>query len=102
MIKQQTVRGEPIKVGGREIIPEARLTWMMQRHATFGLQDSSGYGGAIVTIQPTAVIEQGAGRTRRISIHNQTDQLLWGLLVGALALPLLMELAVRLAKPKST
>lgn len=101
MIKQHTVRGEPIKIGNREIIPEAKLTWMMHRRATFGLQDSSGYGWAIVTIQPTAVVEQGPERARRIPIHNQTGQLLWGLLVGALALPFLMEWAVRLARPKN-
>ncbi len=100
MIKTQLVQGEPIQAGNREIIPQARLTWMARRSAAFGAQTSSGYGWAAVRLQPIAVIERQSGRARRIPIHDQTWQLLRGLLAGALAVPFLMELAVRLVRPK--
>ncbi len=100
MLKQRLVRGEPIQLGDREIVPEARWTWVMTRRATFGRQHQSARGWMAVHVQPTAVIEHNPTHTRRIPIHNRTHQLLWGFIAGALALPFLMELAVRLARPK--
>lgn len=100
MIKQRLLHGAPIRAGEREIIAEARLTWIARRRATFGAQASQAYGGMVVHLQPIAVIERGPERTRRIPVYDQTRQLLGGLLAGALAVPFLMELAVRLARPK--
>ncbi len=102
MIKHIVLRGEPIRLGEREIVPEARLTWQIQRRATFGTDASLGYGWGWARVQPTALIEQGPKRTRRTLIHDQTKQLLWGLLAGALAVPLLMQVAVRLARSHKT
>ncbi|MBN1889927.1 MAG: hypothetical protein JW850_18170 [Thermoflexales bacterium] len=101
MIKINTciLRGEPIKVGERELIPEARLSWRLQRRATFGSEGNLAYGWAVVRLAPTALIEQHHGRTRRIPVRNQTHSLLLGLVAGALLLPFLMEWVIRLARP---
>lgn len=101
MIKHKLLYGEPIRVGDKQTIPEARLTGLMSRRAVFGMQNEAAANGwALVRIQPTALIEHDRRRTRRIPIYDRTMQLLGGLLLGALAVPLLMELAVRLARPK--
>lgn len=102
MIRHKVLRGEPIRIGEREIIQEARLTWLVRRRATFGADNSSGYGWGWARMQPTVLIEQGPERTRRVLIRDQTWQLLLGLLAGALAVPLLMEVAVRLARSYKT
>lgn len=101
MIKHKLLYGEPIRVGDRQIIPQARLTWLTSRRAVFGMQNKAAANGwALIRIQPTGLIEQDRRCTRRIPIYDRTAQLLWGLLMGALAIPLLMELAVWLARPK--
>lgn len=97
--RQQILRGEPIKVGERELIPEARLSWLVQRRATFGLDSGLAYSWVVARLTPTALIEQRHGRTRRIPVRNRTHTLLLGLAAGALLLPFLMEWAIRLAKP---
>jgi hypothetical protein len=98
--KRRILRGEPIKVGDREIVPEVELTWVAQRRATFGLKGSEGDAWAMVRMEPVGLVERSSLRTRRIPIHDQTWSLLWGLLAGALAVPLLTEWAARLARPR--
>jgi hypothetical protein len=99
-VKQHILRGEPIKLGEREIVPEARLDWLVQRRATFGLDSNLAYAWTVARLTPTVVIERTPGRIRRIPIRNRTHSLLLGLAAGALLLPFLMEWVIHLARPK--
>jgi hypothetical protein len=97
LIHHRITQGEPLRVGQREIVPEARVTWWMRRRATIRLDGASGWGGGRVSLQPTALIERGPGGERRIPIRDETARLLIGVAVGALFVYFLAEIAARLA-----
>jgi hypothetical protein len=86
----QVVEGEPIQVGFRQFIPVVKMRSAFRRRVTFGTNRAQGGGGGVVWMQPVAVIEQRTdGSQQRISIVDQRAAAVQGLLMGALALPLL-------------
>jgi len=97
LIQRRIVQGEPIRVGQREIIPEAQVTSWLQRRATIGTHSSSGWGLGMVSIRPQALVERGPMGTRRIPIRDETMRMLAGLAAGAVFVWFLAEVAVRLA-----
>jgi len=97
LIQRRTIRGEPIRVGQREVVPEAQVTWWLQRRATVGLHRSSGWGLGRVSIRPQALVERGPMGMRRIPIRDETTRMLLGLAAGAVFVWFLAEVAVRLA-----
>lgn len=81
-LRVQTVAGEPITIGEREIVPVARSVYL-----------AIGYRGGPLAAGwvwnwPVAVLETWRGRTRRIAIPNLTRRITWGLLASGLALAL--------------
>jgi len=100
LIHRRTIQGEPVRVGEREIIPEARVTWWMRRRSVIGMNSIGGWGAGLVDVRPTAVIERGPGYTRRIPIRDETNRLLLGLLAGAVFVLFLAQVAERLATPQ--
>ena len=97
VIQRRTIRGEPIRVGQREVIPEAQVISWLQRRATIGTHRSSGWGLGRVSIRPRALVECGPMGTRRIPIRDETMRMLAGLAAGAVFVWFLAEVAVRLA-----
>jgi hypothetical protein len=100
MIHRRILQGEPIRVGQREIVPEAQVTWLMRRSGTVEMNGTSGRGGGWVSIKPKALIERGPGFTRSIPIRDETSRLLLGLAAGAVFVLFLAQIAERLAIPK--
>jgi hypothetical protein len=100
VIHHRILQGEPIRVGSREIIPEAQVTWWMRRSGTVGMDRLSGWGTGWVNIKPQALIERGPGFTRRIPIRDETARMLLGLAAGAVFVMFLAQIAARLAMPK--
>ena len=97
LIQHRIVQGEPIRMGQKEVVPEAQVTWCLQRRATIGTDHSVGWGAGMVSIQPTALVERGPMGTRRIPIRDETMRMLAGLAAGAVFVWFLAEVAVRLA-----
>lgn len=97
LIQRRIIQGEPVRVGQKEIVPEARVTWWLKRNATIGMEGAWGWGGGWVNVQPTAVIERGPAGERRIPIHDETVRLLIGLAAGAVFVFFLAQVAARLA-----
>lgn len=97
LIQHRIIRGEPIRVGQREVMPEAQVTSWLQRRATIGMHHSSGWGVGRVSIRPQALVERGPMGTRRIPIRDETTRMLLGLAAGAVFVWFLAEVAVRLA-----
>jgi hypothetical protein len=93
----QLIEGAPLKVGQREYIPQVLARSIIRRRVTFGTQASYGRGGALVWLQPLAVIERRPdGSQQRIVIPDETNQALKMMFLGALALPVLYVLVVTL------
>ncbi len=93
-IRVETVRGEPLAIGEKEITPIARVFSFMRRSGTIK-KGVSGGGGSFVLIKPVAVLETTSRGTRRIPVHDLTAITLIGLLIAGLALPLLFWLVNR-------
>lgn len=89
----QLIEGAPLKVGQREYVPQVLARSIIRRRVTFGTQASFGRGGALVWLQPLAVIERRPdGSQQRIIIHSEADQAIKMMFLGALALPVLYAL----------
>ena len=99
-IHHRIVQGDPIRVGQKEIVPEAQVTWWLRRRAVIRMDGASGWGAGAVSIRPTALIERGPSGAGRIPIRDETARLLIGLAAGAVFIWFLAEIAVRLAKPR--
>jgi len=97
-VVSKVVEGEPIRVGGRELVPVVRMTTRMQRRALVGTERVSGRGWGAVRLRPIAILERSEEGERRIPIRNKTAQALSGFLLAAFIIPLLLAVAVRLAR----
>lgn len=91
-------RGEPWRVGEREIVPEARV-WSFHL-AQMGLNEQGASGGGLhwSWSHPTAMIERVNGAERRIPVHDVNRQLEAALVIAAIVLPLLLITFTRWAR----
>lgn len=94
----EVLEGKPIHVGGRELVPVVRMETEVRRRAFVGADGLAGQGMGFVRLRPLAILERGGAGERRIPILDRTAQLLSGLLLAAFIVPLLLVLAVRLAR----
>ncbi len=94
----ETVEGNPVRVGERELVPLVRVTTYARRHAFIGSDRLAGRGGGFVHLKPIAILERDAASERRIPIHDKTARALGVLLLAALLIPLWLALAVHLAR----
>jgi hypothetical protein len=92
------VEGQPIRVGARELVPIVRVTARGQRRAHVGNDELAGLGWGFVRLRPVAILERGASGERHIPIRDRTVQGLSGFLLAAFVIPLLLGVAVRLAR----
>jgi uncharacterized spore protein YtfJ len=99
-LSNETVQGDPILVGEREIIPIVQVTAYAHRRALVGDRQLSGQGGGFVRLKPVAIIERGPAGERRIPIRDETVQLLGAFLLTALIVPLILMLAVQLMRKR--
>ena len=89
-LRIKTVRGEPYCIGGRELMPEARIISFGKARGTVGARQVSGRGGGFVWIQPLAVIEVTPTGERRIPIQAGTVAAMRGMLTVTIAMTLLL------------
>ena len=88
--KTEIIKGDPIQVGERQLIPVVKMRSLIRRQVTFGTESSNGGGGGVVWLQPVAVIErQDDGPDLRVPISAETGTAIKGMLIGALSLPAL-------------
>ena len=97
LMHRRIVQGSLIRVGHKEVVPEAEISWWIHQRATIGLSHASGLGVGVVRIRPRALVERGPGGGGRISIHDETARMLIGLAAGAVLIWFLAEIAIRLA-----
>jgi hypothetical protein len=90
--------GEPIHVGGHELVPVVRVTTHSRRRAFVGSGQVAGQGWAWVSMRPVAIIERSQVGERQIRIPDRTAQMIGGLFLAAFIIPLLLALAVRLMR----
>ena len=97
--RRETIRGEPIRVGDHEIVPEARVwSWQTKEAVIRDAGHASGRGVMIVRAQPTALIDRTADATRRIRVIDANRRLELILLIAAVLLPIVLNAAVSLLR----
>ena len=85
-LRIETVRGEPIHVQGRTLIPEARIVSYGRARADIGSRRIGGWATGFAQVTPLAVIEQSDEGERRIATKDANAMALRGMLSGALAI----------------
>jgi hypothetical protein len=89
----EIVKGDPIQVAGREIVPLVRVTRRVQRRASLHSDRVGGQGYGLVTMRPIAVLDNGKDGERH-QIRNETARAIGGLVLAALLIPLLTTLLI--------
>jgi len=97
-IRDEIVRGQPLPVAGRTLVPIARRTVGVRRQAFIGPNHTSAQVHGQVRLRPLGIVEAQAGQERLFSIPDRTGDVLRGLAIVALAAPLLLLLVERLAR----
>jgi hypothetical protein len=86
----KSIEGDPITVEGWQLTPIVRVRSLVRRGVTFGTHSASGRGGGFIWLHPQAIIQHHPdGREERIAIPDPTATAIKGMLVGAVALPIL-------------
>ena len=99
--RRQTLQGQPLQAGDREIVPEAEV-WSFKAKQIGLKEDNASGGGAWWSwSRPTALIERGPGGERRVRINDMNLQLEVVLVVAALVLPVLLTIFTRWANRSS-
>lgn len=97
----EVVEGEPIRVGGRQLVPLVRVRGRVHRRALVGSDRLGGRGWGFVHMKPVAIVERDDVGERRVPIQDRTIQALGRLLLVALVIPFVAVLIVRLARGTS-
>ncbi|CAG0935719.1 hypothetical protein TFLX_04569 [Thermoflexales bacterium] len=100
-LRRETIQGRPLRVGDREIVPEAEV-WSVQTKQ-IGLKADGLSGGGVwwSWARPTALIERGSGVERRVQITDVNLHLEIVLLIAALVLPVVLTIFTRWANRSS-
>jgi hypothetical protein len=98
-LKREVVRGAPITLGDREIVPEA-VIWSWQRtDATIRQSGQASFkGGLFRWARPTALFDRTPERTYRVPVSDVNHRLEALLLAAAVLLPIVMNAAVSLMR----
>jgi uncharacterized spore protein YtfJ len=92
------VRGEPIQVYGRVLIPVARIVSIVRRRGTIGTNQVSGGAGGYVYAKPVEVIEELDGDVRVLPIEDPTGTSLFQMAIIATLIPLFAGILVFLSR----
>src|SRR5512142_2727906 len=100
-LKRQIVRGLPIQLGAREVVPEAEV-WSWQKmnvtlprrfpaEAESPSERAMGFGLTWVWARPTALIDRTGGCVRRVPVVDRNRQIERLLLIAAVLLPIVLN-----------
>jgi len=95
-LRVETVYGEPYEVGGRRLVPIARITSFGKAKATIGTKQVSGWGGGFVQVTPLALVEETPEGESRIAITDGESQAVRNMVLGSMVMVLLFGLIRRL------
>jgi uncharacterized spore protein YtfJ len=85
----ETVRGRPVEVYGRTLVPVARVVSTRGRQGTIRQARVEGSGWGTALVRPVEVIEESAEGVRVLPIYDQTRAVLRQMALVGAAIPLL-------------
>ena len=102
-IKADIVRGSPIPVFDRVLVPVARLVSAHGHRGTVRAQSVEGIGWLVQSVRPLAVLEDRDGSVHALPIPDRTRTVLWQMALVALVVSLVamvLIVANRAARPR--
>ena len=97
-LQVRTVRGTPIKVYGRTLIPVARVLSAVQHRATISVDRVEGSGWGFARTQPIALLEERNGKEKTLPIPDRTRTVLGQMAMVALVIPMLCTAVIAVAR----
>jgi hypothetical protein len=94
----EIVKGDPIQVEGRELVPLVRVTGRIRRRALLGSEGVSGGGWGFVYMRPVAILDRSGAGEHRLGIRSGTGRSFVWLSVAFLTVPLVAVLLVSLSR----
>jgi hypothetical protein len=94
----ETVRGDPIQVRGRELVPLVRVTSRVRRRASVGGGGVSGAGWGFVYMRPIAILDRNGAGVHRLPVRSETARSILWLFVVSLIVPLIALLLIYLSR----
>jgi len=89
------VKGDPIPVGEREIVPIVRVTKRGRRRADIGTDGISGGGWGRVHMRPVAVLEKGEAGERHLPVPDRASPIFLSMILAGFVIPLLAMIGAR-------
>ena len=99
--KREIIQGQPLRVGDREIVPEAEVWSLHAKQLKLQNDNASGGGAWWSWSRPTALIERTPDGERRVRIIDVNLQLELALIIGALVLPIILTIFTQWANRSS-
>lgn len=97
-LRIETVRGEPIRVQGRTLVPEARIVSFGRARGNIGSRRISGWATGFAHVTPLAMIEDSDEGEQRIATTDATTTALAGMLGAAVAIMVAFPMIRRLVR----
>ena len=97
-LHRKTLRGEPLRAGDHEVIPEAKVWSLEFKQTAVNNEHMSGMGFHWSWARPVAMIVRSRGEEYRVPIVDWNLQLEVTLLIAAITLPLVLVLFPALAR----
>jgi CubicO group peptidase (beta-lactamase class C family) len=92
------VKGDPIQVGGRQLVPLVRVTSRMRRRAFVGSGSVRGGGWGFVHMRPVAIVDRSGAGEHRLRIPGGTGRWVAWLSLVLFVVPLVAVLLISLAR----
>ncbi|MBN1954244.1 MAG: hypothetical protein JW900_04250 [Anaerolineae bacterium] len=97
-VQTEIVRGDVISAEGYELIPVVQQTCGRWQKATIGTHFHGASGGGFLHLRPLGLIVQQGEKEHMIPIPDPTRQMLLGIVLAAIAVPVLLLIGVQLAR----
>lgn len=94
----EIVKGDPIQVEGRELVPLVRVTGRIRRRAFLGSEGVSGGGWGFVCMRPIAILDRCGAGEHLLGIRSGTGRSFVWLSLAFLTVPLVAVLLVSLSR----
>jgi hypothetical protein len=94
----EIVRGDPIQVGGRELVPLVRLTSRVRRRAFVGSDGVGGGGWGFVHMRPVAMLDRSRNGEQRLRVRSETASSIVWLPLAFLVVPVVAGLLMYLSR----
>jgi hypothetical protein len=94
----ETVKADPIRVPGHELVPLVRVTRHVRRRALLSSDGFSGGGWGYVCMKPVAILDRSGAGEYRHRVRDETSRPIMWLCAVFLVIPIVSALIIWLSR----